>query len=440
MLPVIHWFRSDLRLADNAALLLACSKGAPLLPVYCHDPRDDAQTRWGFLRVGPHRRRFQSDTLADLRLRLLERGSALIELCGKASDSLPALAQAVGAKTFTCEAIAAPEELAEVEALRAAGLSMETVWQSSLLATASLPFKIAAEPYEPSTGLPAFFTPFRQAIERAGLVPPLPLPAPLSLPPPLATPSSGNASTGPQASPPPTETCSSFPYWKPEYAGGETAALAHLRGYLARRQPHTYKATRNQLSGTSFSSKLSPWLATGALSARTAYAALKQFEAEQGANEGTYWLWFELLWRDYFRFLHLEHGSRLYAAGGLSGAPVPAHDAAAFAGWCRGETGEPLVDAGMRELAATGYLSNRLRQVVASFLIYDLACDWRAGAAWFEAQLVDYDVYSNQGNWLYLAGRGTDPRGGRRFNPRKQAEEHDPAGRYRSMWLGREIA
>ena len=88
----------------------------------------------------------------------------------------------------------------------------------------------------------------------------------------------------------------------------------------------------------------------------------------------------------------------------------------------------------MRELAATGYLSNRLRQVVASYLIYDLRGDWRAGAAWFESQLVDYDVYSNQANWLYIAGRGTDPRGGRRFNPIKQAQDHDADGSYRIMW------
>jgi deoxyribodipyrimidine photo-lyase len=88
----------------------------------------------------------------------------------------------------------------------------------------------------------------------------------------------------------------------------------------------------------------------------------------------------------------------------------------------------------MRELATTGYLSNRLRQVVASYLIHDLCGDWRAGAAWFESQLVDYDVYSNQGNWLYIAGRGTDPRGGRRFNPIKQAQDHDADGSYRRLW------
>jgi deoxyribodipyrimidine photo-lyase len=95
----------------------------------------------------------------------------------------------------------------------------------------------------------------------------------------------------------------------------------------------------------------------------------------------------------------------------------------------------PLVDAAMQELAVTGYLSNRLRQVVASHLVYALNGDWRSGAAWFESQLIDYDVYSNQGNWLYIAGRGTDPRGGRRFNATKQAAEHDPDGAYQRLWL-----
>ncbi|MDI3515076.1 MAG: cryptochrome, partial [Rhodocyclaceae bacterium] len=227
----------------------------------------------------------------------------------------------------------------------------------------------------------------------------------------------------------------SFPWWQPAFAGGERAALAHLARYFASGRPQRYKATRNGLSGIDFSSKFSPWLAQGALSARVAFAALRRHEAERGVSEGSYWLWFELLWRDYFRFLHLRHGRRLYRARGLDDrAPRPAHDAAAFAAWCEGRTGHAFVDAAMRELAATGWLSNRMRQVVASYLIHDLGCDWRAGAAWFEARLVDYDVYSNQGNWLYIAGRGTDPRGGRRFDPDRQAAIHDADGAYRASW------
>ena len=115
-------------------------------------------------------------------------------------------------------------------------------------------------------------------------------------------------------------------------------------------------------------------------------------------------------------------------------ASSPAHDPEAFARWCAGRTGHAFIDAGIRELAATGWLSNRMRQIVASYLIHDLGCDWRAGAVWFEAQLVDYDVYSNQGNWLYIAGRGTDPRGGRCFDPEKQAAMYDADGAYRAQW------
>ena len=105
-----------------------------------------------------------------------------------------------------------------------------------------------------------------------------------------------------------------------------------------------------------------------------------------------------------------------------------------FESWTQGQTQNSLVNAGMNELRATGTLSNRMRQIVASYLIYDLAQDWRAGAAWFEAQLLDYDVYSNQGNWLYIAGLGTDPRGGRQMNLEKQALERDPQGLYRKKW------
>jgi deoxyribodipyrimidine photo-lyase len=227
---------------------------------------------------------------------------------------------------------------------------------------------------------------------------------------------------------------SSFPFPRSEFLGGEDAALAHLAQYLARGLPHSYKATRNGLSGVDYSSKLSPWLACGALSPRQVLQQLRAFEAEHGASESSYWLWFELLWRDYFKLLQIKYGKRLYRAGGLPGKAIPSHTEPAFQRWRHGNTGQPLVDAGMRELAATGYLGNRLRQIVASYLIHDLQCDWRAGAAWFESALIDYDCSINHGNWLYIAGLGTDPRGGRRFNTEKQAAEYDADGAYRALW------
>jgi deoxyribodipyrimidine photo-lyase len=226
----------------------------------------------------------------------------------------------------------------------------------------------------------------------------------------------------------------SFPFVDPGFHGSEQAALSHIEQYFASKAPRLYKQTRNTLSGVDHSTKFSPWLALGAVSARTIFAALREHELRFGANDSTYWIWFELLWRDFFRFASLQHGIQLFRAGGLSSLPPPQHDAAAFGRWCAGDTGHALIDAGMRELAATGYLSNRLRQVVASYLVHELNCDWRAGAAWFESRLVDFDIYSNQGNWLYLAGRGADPRQGRRFNPDKQAATHDPDGTYRLRW------
>jgi deoxyribodipyrimidine photo-lyase len=178
---------------------------------------------------------------------------------------------------------------------------------------------------------------------------------------------------------------------------------------------------------------------SGALSAAQIIAALNVFEAQHGKSESSYWIWFELLWRDYFRFLHYKYGAQLYRARGLSKTPVslPAFDEQKFLAWTLGPTGETLVDAAMRELASTAYLSNRLRQQVLSYWLHELSGDRRVAAAWLESQLLDYDVYSNQGNCLYLAGLGIDPRGylgGRWFDPQKQAKQHDAGGEYRRIW------
>ncbi|MBP7605789.1 MAG: DASH family cryptochrome, partial [Giesbergeria sp.] len=374
MKTVLFWFRSDLRLHDQPALAhataLAAQQGAALLPVFCHAL--PATTRWGFERVGPHRQAFLASTLACLSAALAARGSRLLECAGTALDMLPALAQALGGdsdsdSSIVCEAIAAPQEEAEVAALRALGLQVHTVWQSSLLHPDDLPFATA--------NLAPVFTAFRNAVERAKVQPRAPLPPPAALP---ALPPE-SLWTAFQCPPAAAQTAaarhdprSSFPHATAAFAGGEGAALAHLAQYLERKLPHSYKQTRNGLTGVDCSSKLSPWLATGALSARQVMAQLRQFEAEHGASDGSYWLWFELLWRDHFRLLHLQHGAALYRARGLSDQPLAAHNAQGFKRWCQGQTGEPLVDAAMHELAATGYLSNRLRQVVASCLVHDL--------------------------------------------------------------------
>lgn len=462
MRTTLFWFRCDLRLHDQRALQQAIAHAQThsqaLLLVYVHEPAQDQPSAWGFRRMGVHRRRFVADTLQDLQASLKTLGQQLVLLHGPVADVLPACARQVGADSLFCEDIAAPEEQAQVQALSHAGLQVKTLWQSSLIEPGALPF--AAE------NMPQVFTEFRQRIESARLVPLAPLPSPKQLPAPpgdrlhtlpgwtenaftllQAEPKDKAPDDAPEDAPEdapdnakndPKNNApvrSNFPYTQAAYQGGEASAWAHLKTYLTPPWPDRYKQTRNALQGQHTSSHWSPWLATGAVSARTIWDQLHAYEQTHGSNDGTYWLWFELLWRDNFRMLHRQHGPQLYAARGLSNLPKPQHFPKDFQRWCHGQTGEPIVDAGMRELAATGFTSNRMRQIVASFLVHDLSCDWRAGAAWFESQLLDFDVSSNQGNWLYVSGRGTDPRAGRRFNPTKQTQDHDAQGRFRKAWL-----
>jgi deoxyribodipyrimidine photo-lyase len=198
-----------------------------------------------------------------------------------------------------------------------------------------------------------------------------------------------------------------------------------------------YKETRNELIGADYSSKFSPWLAQGCISARFIYTQVKLYEERYGANDSTYWLIFELIWRDFFRFMMKKHGARLFGFKGFNGQlpPGSSKEQSLLKSWINGKTCDAFVDANMRELKHTGFMSNRGRQNVASYLIDQLKQDWRLGAAYFEEQLIDYDVSSNWGNWAYLAGVGNDPRGKRVFNTEKQANDYDTDGAYRKLWL-----
>lgn len=435
---LIHWFRNDLRLHDHPALAQSMARcrrdGLALLPVAWHGPSAPVATRWGFDRVGAHRRTFRAQALAGLAQALRARGSDLVVIEGASAQPLADLARRVGAVGLVGEAIEALEEQAEVAALQAQGLTVNTVEQGGLFDASQLPWAPGA--------VPNVFTAFRQGVERIGLQPAAPLPAPATLPPwPEALPRPPAPALDAALPAGSTDDRSSFPCGLPGWHGDEASALNHLRAYLASERPHTYKATRNALTGRDFASHWSPWLAVGALSVRQVVADLRAMEAERGASDGSYWLWFELLWREHFRWMLRRHGTALFRSRGLlPSAPRAVYEAPAFARWCEGRTGLDLVDAAMRELRTTGYLSNRLRQIVASALIHELRGDWRAGAAWFEHGLIDFDVHSNQGNWAYIAGVGTDPRGGRHFNLDKQLREHDPDGAYRRRWLGEGVS
>lgn len=423
------WFKSDLRLHDNETLVRAVESGDSLVPVYCLDEATFSETSFGFRKTGAFRAQFLFESLADLDVQLRQMGSGLLLLRGKPEEELPKLANQFNAHRVYAKKEVAQEELDQQQrveqALWKTHCSLELFSTSTLYLATDLPFSIK--------DIPDVFTNFRRKIEREAVIirDTFPMPEHLNSPiiPSMTLPSLEEFGLTPVAK----DERTAFPF-----SGGETSALERLSYYF--HESHlvsSYKDTRNQLIGADYSSKFSPWLANGCLSPREIYKALKDYEAAFGANESTYWLQFELLWRDYFRFMMKKHHSKYFSKFGISSETksTKKHDQEKFQSWIDGKTGVDLIDACMLELKHTGYLSNRGRQNVASYLCHDLHLDWRYGAAYFEEQLIDYDVCSNWGNWAYVAGVGNDPRKDRYFNIAKQTEQYDPEGSYRKLWL-----
>jgi deoxyribodipyrimidine photo-lyase len=524
---VIYWFRQDLRLHDNKALTQAHAMAETVLHV-THGLSDEL-TRWGFARHSLNRQQFRRQGIEGLRLALENHGQTLVifetnsatsaaginaptrldatatvaTAATAATVATVAAAAATATNTATntattattdstdtsnasstvasiialarqhniqhifCETLETPEEEQQVQDLLAAGLIVKGCIQSCLYEDNQLPFSIE--------DTPDMFTAFRQAVEnsnpyRKNIQPLSPLAHALKATvKQIVKPMSTQASEVTLGAVP-TSDRSSFPFSQPKWFGDEHAALQHLSNYFSSQLPQTYKLTRNDLTGLDYSTHFSPWLANGALSPRTIWQSLQKHEREQGANDSTYWIGFELLWREHFRLMARKHGAALFRKNGLKKQAItrhalksnelkdkhsihikqsqksmpgskPAASSLDYAQthsnlqrWQTGETDQPFINAAMRELVTTGFLSNRLRQIVASYAIHNLGIDWRAGAAWFEHCLVDYDVHSNQGNWAYIAGVGTDPRGGRQFNIDKQMKTYDPEGSYQKRW------
>ncbi|HRD53177.1 MAG TPA: DASH family cryptochrome [Flavobacteriales bacterium] len=421
MSRAILWFRNDQRLADNAALAAALAAHDEVLPLLIIDPRQHGPGPFGFERSGPFRRRFIREGIADLGAQLRAKGSALHVRVGEPAQVIAHLQETWGADAVHAQQLFAREEQRqEREVVAVADLCLHA--PNTLLLPGDLPFVLEK--------LPQVFTAFRHKVEKLSPVRD-PLPEPLRIPSPKEW--KGRALDHDVL---PHAPIADDPRAALRFTGGRAAALARLKHYLwDTRALSTYKETRNGLIGADYSSKLSPWLASGALSAREVWHAVKRYEAEHGANESTYWLGFELLWRDFFQFTGAKHGADLFKRAGIVHKPVKGNnDSRRFAAWCEGRTGQPFIDANIRELAATGWMSNRGRQNVASYLVHDLGLDWRMGAWWFERMLIDYDPCSNWGNWQYVAGVGNDPREGRRFDPERQAGMYDPERAYVGLW------
>jgi len=434
---IIYLFRNDLRLHDNECLTWAHSNAEHVLPLYCFDPDHYGKTyQYKLPKTEKFRAQFLIECVSNLRDNLKQKGSNLIirqenplqavkDLIERCKNSAPVSALVLQKETTK-------EELDVEDGFKSLcneeKITLKTFWGLTLYHRDDITYKDCL--------VPDVYSAYRMKTENHCTVRPL-----IDEPEKYRTlPSVKEGKLGdiPTLKDLALETFELHPKSCFPFKGGETAGLGRLNQYLwGTDHVAKYKETRNGLLGQDYSTKFSPWLASGSISPRMIYHTLKKYEKEKVKNDSTYWVVFELMWRDYFKFVSVKYGNKMFFPGGLKSKTIEwKYDGELFRKWCEGKTGVPFVDANMRELLHTGWMSNRGRQNVASFLVKDLQLDWRYGAEWFESMLLDHDVTSNYGNWNYAAGIGNDPRGAyRKFNMIKQGKDYDPTGEYLKTWI-----
>ncbi len=424
------WFRNDLRIHDHQPLVEALNRAPCVIPIYCFDPRTYTVSEGGTSRTGSFRADFLLQSVQALKDLLNSKGADLVVLRGNPEEELVRFAvendisQVYAFKEVTAEEIRI-SDLVE-EKLWKHKVSMDFFLGNTLYNKEDLPF--------PVKDIPDTFQVFKKRIERDSHVRPC-------FEPPEFIPFPEQLHTGT------IPALEELGFEQPladsravlKFKGGERAGLDRLHEYIWEKELiKNYKNTRNGLLGADYSSKLSPWLSLGCLSPRKVYHEIKAYERGKVSNASTQGLFYEILWRDYFRFVFKKYGSSLFYEAGIKGV-MPMREEATetefLHKWKNGLTGIPFIDANMRELSASGFMSNRGRQVVASFLIYDCKVRWTLGAAWFEELLIDYNPATNWGNWAFTAGVGNDPKSNARMNIIKQAADFDSKGEYVKYWI-----
>ena len=415
MTTAIWWIRRDLRLHDNQALAAAARSALRVVPIWIFDPRLLNSPYAGEKRVA-----FLQEGLRRLDDALRQRGSRLIVRRGRPLAELKKLMAETGAAAVFAEADHSPFARGRDREVEAA-LPLRLLGGATIHPPGSVR-KADGDPY-------VVYTPFRRTWE--SLPPPARselLPAPKKLPfPDLPEELEGE----------PIPEKPSLPETVP-FGPGEAEARRRLQTFLED-GIYTYAQRRDRLDlpGTSC---LSPYLRCGMLSPRAAavaaYEAVAAAPDETARDSARTWLG-ELIWRDFFAHL-LYHfpDARRYSFRKKYREMAWNDDPAALDAWRRGQTGYPVVDANMRQLAECGWMHNRGRMIVASFLTKDLLIDWRRGERYFMQQLVDGDPAANNGGWQWAAGTGADAAPYFRiFNPISQGEKHDPDGAYVRRWL-----
>jgi deoxyribodipyrimidine photo-lyase len=422
------WFRNNLRVQDNTSLLEATKNSGKTIGLYCFDPRHFAETKYGFKKTDKFRSRFLIETIQELKNNLEQKNISLLVYFDQPENVFESIiekfqiSKVYSQKEWTREENEVLKNLQGFENL--AGLQWLDYFDQFLFHPDDIPF-------QDLNSLPQVFTVFRKECEKKVTVRKTCN---------IEAKSKENRIENETSIPNLNElgfdnfeahVNSAFPF-----SGGENQATKRIKNYFFEtKNLSQYKQTRNGLIGENYSSKLSAWLANGSISARTIYWNVKEYEKLNGANEDTYWLIFELIWRDYFKYISMKFGQKIFQIDGILNHKYNwKFNQKAFNEWISGNTKEPFVNANMIELAETGFMSNRGRQNVASFWAKEQEQDWRIAAAYFESLLIDYDVHSNYGNWIYNAGVGNDPRD-RKFNIKRQAEIYDNKGAFQEMWL-----
>ncbi len=407
----IYWVRNDLRWLDNITLNSFCENASEGIFIWCETD--------SFRRATFFRKKFIVDSVLSFKKKIESCGGTFIVTADSAQNLLPSFSikNKIEAIFYTTDCTT--EEILEQAVVDRLLLKVFKFDQSSLIQAHHLPMAIE--------NIPEQFTTFRKKVESS-----LKINAPLD--PPVKVPIWPEPIQQLEALGRFAGTAQNFIH--SQIHGGELQGLSRLQDYIwDQDRLKVYKETRNGMLDWNDSSKLSPWLSVGSLSPRTIYQNIKKYESEVVQNESTYWLFFELLWRDYFRFISLRKGPSFFTKerGRLKPKGVVLKERAQFEIWANAETGDDFVDANMEELNQSGWMSNRGRQNVASYLAKTMQINWVWGAEYFEQRLIDYDASSNWGNWSYLAGVGQDPRD-RTFNTQRQAAMYDGSGEYRRRW------
>ncbi len=381
----LYIFQNDCRLHDNPTLTEAAKSSKKLVCAYIVDPRLFTAHPYSALTISPHRWHFLKQSLDTLNNNLQKLGQSLHVIFDHSNDAIAKLITQYNLNAIYLQQGAGTYEqnIAQHIKKHYPFITLNTPQSHTLYNEEDFPFTLSE--------LPATFSKFRKIAEKLPVK--TPLNTPTSLPP-----APKDAPNGIYQMPSYILKANNATPTSTMFNGGENAGLAHSKAYFDSDKPQHYKEVRNALDGLDNSTKFSPWLANGNLSVRQLYQQLKTYERDVKANSSTYWIYFELLWREYFFWYAKAHQHALFAVKGIKQkAPLTSFYPNRFKQWTQGSTPYPIVNAIMNQLNQTGYISNRARQIAASCFVNELDLDWRYGAAYFEEKLIDYDVGSNWG-------------------------------------------